>query len=74
MIKRKSRHEISLMRTAGIIVAEALNEMKQAVKPGISTAELDEIAYKIIIKNNAIPSFKGYHGFPALFAHQLTSK
>jgi len=65
MITRKSRHEISLMLTAGSIVAEALNEMRSVIKPGISTAELDEIAYKIIIKNHAIPTFKGYNGFPA---------
>ena len=65
MIIRKSRYEISLMETAGSIVAEVLNELKNAVKPGISTFELDKIAENIIIKNHAIPTFKGYHGFPA---------
>lgn len=65
MITRKSRFELSLMRTAGSIVAESLQAMKEAVCPGISTAELDEIAEKIIRKNNAIPSFKGYFGYPA---------
>jgi len=65
MITRKSRYEISLMRTAGSIVAETLSELKTAIKPGVSTAELDEIAYRIIINNHAIPTFKGYHGFPA---------
>ena len=65
MITRKSRYELSLMRTAGSIVAESLQAMKEAVCPGISTAELDEIAEKIIRKNNAIPSFKGYFGYPA---------
>jgi len=74
MITRKSRHEISLMRTAGSIVAEALNEMKAAVKPGISTAELDEIAYNIIIKNHAIPTFKGYHGFPASICSSINEQ
>lgn len=65
MITRKSRYEISLMRTAGAIVAESLQAIKEAVSPGVSTAELDEIAEKIILKNNAIPSFKGYFGYPA---------
>ncbi|MEI7473199.1 MAG: type I methionyl aminopeptidase [bacterium] len=65
MITKKSRYEISLMRTAGSIVAEALQTMREAARPGISTAELDEIAEKIIKKNNAIPSFKGYFGYPA---------
>jgi len=52
------------MRTAGSIVAEVLAEMRNVVKPGITTWELDEIAYKIITKNKAIPTFKGYPGLP----------
>lgn len=63
MIIRKSRYEINLMKTAGSIVHEVLSELKSMVKPGISTYELDEKAEKIILKNNAIPAFKGYHGF-----------
>ncbi|MFH0703277.1 MAG: type I methionyl aminopeptidase [bacterium] len=65
MIVKKSRYEISLIQTAGSIVAEALEEMKSAVKSGISTAELDKIAEETITKNHAIPTFKGYKGFPA---------
>jgi len=65
MIIRKSRHQISLMRTAGQIVAEVLNELQAIVKPGVTTFELDEAAYKIIVKSKAIPTFKGYFGFPA---------
>lgn len=64
MINRKSRYEISLMRSAGSIVAEVLQELELNIKPGVTTAELDEIAEKIIIKNNAVPTFKGYNGFP----------
>jgi len=64
MITRKSKYEISLMKVAGSIVATVLNELKDVVKPGITTAELDDIAEKIIRKNNAVPTFKGYHGFP----------
>jgi methionyl aminopeptidase len=63
MITRKSRHEINLMKTAGSIVAEVLETMKELVKPGVSTLELDEKAEKIIKSHNAFPSFKGYHGF-----------
>lgn len=65
MITRKSRYEISLMKTAGSIVAEVLAELKNMVKPGISTEELDKEAEKIITKNNAIPAFKGYQGYPS---------
>ncbi len=65
MVNRKSREEIKLMKMAGDIVAQVHEAMKSAVKPGVSTKELDDIAYDIIKKNKAIPTFKGYHGFPA---------
>ena len=64
-IIKKSRYEISLMETAGSIVAEVLETLREASKPGVSTFELDEIAENIILKNQAVPTFKGYHGFPA---------
>lgn len=64
MIILKSDKEISYMRDAGKIVAETLIEVKKAVKPGITTLELDQIAEKYIKGRGAIPAFKGYHGFP----------
>ena len=65
MIKRKSKYELKLMKAAGEIVAMAHEAVKDAVKEGISTWELDEIVYNLIVKNKAIPTFKGYYGFPA---------
>lgn len=65
MITKKSREELKLMRHAGSIVALVHQEMKKAVCEGISTYELDMIAQKIIKENKAIPTFLGYHGFPA---------
>lgn len=65
MITLKSEREIALMREAGHIVALAHKAVKEAIKPGISTYELDKIAYDIIIKNGATPSFLNYNGFPA---------
>jgi len=62
------------MRTAGSIVAEALYEMKNAVAPGVSTSELDKIAEKIILKYNAIPTFKGYNGFPASICSSINEQ
>lgn len=53
------------MREAGRIVAETHRLMAQAVKPGITTGELDAIADKYIRSQGAIPSFKGYNGFPS---------
>ena len=53
------------MRDAGRIVAQTHEELAKAVKPGVSTKELDQIAEDYIISKGAEPSFKGYRGFPA---------
>jgi len=65
MIILKSPHEIELMREAGRIVAVVLAELKERVRPGITTAELDRLAERIIRQHGAVPTFKGYRGFPA---------
>lgn len=65
MIYLKSRKEIELMREAGRIVAEAHELVREAVRPGITTKELDKIAEDHILKRGATPAFKGYGGFPA---------
>ena len=64
-IQLKSAEQIELMRGAGLVVAAALQAMREAVKPGVSTADLDAIAEQVIRDSGATPSFKGYHGFPA---------
>lgn len=64
MINRKSRDEIKRMRHAGHIVALVHQKMREVIEPGISTKELDNIAYKVIKENKAIPTFLGYDGFP----------
>jgi methionyl aminopeptidase len=61
----KSAREIEIMRQAGRIVATVLAELKSQVKPGVKTRALDEIALRETEKLGAIPSFKGYHGYPA---------
>ncbi|HZE99152.1 MAG TPA: type I methionyl aminopeptidase [Planctomycetota bacterium] len=61
----KSDWEIDLMRKAGRIVGEGLKLLQEAVRPGISTAELDAIFEKHVIASGATPTFKGYRGFPA---------
>ncbi len=65
MITKKSKEEIKRIRQAGHIVALVHQEMKRIIEPGINTKYLDNIAFEIIKKNKAIPTFLGYHGFPA---------
>lgn len=65
MIICKSDTELQLMREAGRIVAMTHQLMAQAIEPGITTGELDAIAEKYIRSQGAIPSFKGYNGFPS---------
>jgi len=62
------------MKTAGSIVAEVHEVMKELVKPGISTLELDEAAEKIIRANKAIPAFKGYQGFPGTICSSVNEQ
>jgi methionyl aminopeptidase len=64
-IQLKTPDQIEKMRAAGLVVADALRRMREAVAPGVSTADLDAIAESTIRAAGAVPSFKGYHGFPA---------
>jgi methionyl aminopeptidase len=63
MIQIKTAHEIELMRGAGLVVAGAIAAVRAAVRPGVSTGELDAIAEDHIRTAGAVPSFLGYHGF-----------
>ncbi|MVP02235.1 type I methionyl aminopeptidase [Paenibacillus lutrae] len=63
MIICKSEVELDLMREAGRIVADTHVRLKQAIRPGITTKELDKIAEEYIRSQGAVPSFKGYNGF-----------
>jgi methionyl aminopeptidase len=62
----KTPDEIAMMRESGRVVARALQAMREAVRPGISTAELDKIAETVLRDHGAIPAFIGYpkHGAP----------
>jgi methionyl aminopeptidase len=64
-IQVKTGGQLAVMREAGLVVAHALRTLAAAVEPGISTADLDAIAEREIRAAGAVPSFKGYHGFPA---------
>jgi methionyl aminopeptidase len=65
VIVRRSAAELAIMREAGRVTARALSAVGRAVVPGVTTAELDDIAVAVIEQAGAKPAFKGYHGFPA---------
>ena len=65
MIYLKSGTDIAKMRESGKIVFETLELLRSHIKPGVSTLELDKIAYDFILSCGAKPSFKNYNGYPA---------
>jgi methionyl aminopeptidase len=65
MIFLKSKQEIQKIRAACLVVTEVLERLKEEVKPGVSTWDLDKIAEEITLKKGAKPAFKGYRGYPA---------
>jgi len=65
MIQIKTDAEIAVMREAGLVVGRTLETLRAAVAPGLTTGDLDAIAEEAIRSAGAVPSFKGYHGFPA---------
>lgn len=65
MIEIKSKREIELLKVAGEITGATHLYLKDFIKPGITTKELDKLAYDFIISKGATPSFLNYDGFPA---------
>jgi methionyl aminopeptidase len=64
MIIGKSKKELEKMRAAGRLVGQVREELRRMVRPGVTTLELDRAAEKMIRDGGALPTFKGYHGFP----------
>ena len=74
MIIGKSKKEIEKMRAAGRLVAEVREALRRMVRPGVNTLELDMAAEKIIRDAGALPTFKGYHGFPFSICASVTEQ
>src|SRR6185312_14868679 len=74
MIQIKSEAEIALMRQAGLVVGRTLETLRAAVAPGMTTADLDAIAEAAIRGEGAVPSFKGYRGFPACICTSINDE
>lgn len=65
MVSIKSKREIELMRHAGMLVSKMHKFIKPYIKEGVTTKELNDLCEKFILENDAIPTCKGYEGFPA---------
>ncbi|MHA4847106.1 type I methionyl aminopeptidase [Flavitalea antarctica] len=64
MIIYKSTEEVEIMRHSALLVGQAIAEVAKAIKPGVTTHELDLVAEKFILANGGVPSFKNYKGYP----------
>ena len=73
-VEIKSSREIEIMRKSSKIVATVLSEIRDLVKPGMSTLDLDDYAEKRIREHGAKPSFKGYHGFPGSICSSVNNE
>jgi len=62
----RSREELRLMRAAGRVVAEMHDRIRAAIRPGVTTGELDAIGREVLASRGATSNFLGYHGFPAV--------
>ncbi|MFA5106825.1 MAG: type I methionyl aminopeptidase [Patescibacteria group bacterium] len=74
MISIKNQREIECLRQGGKILARVLNTVMAAVRPGVSTQELNDLAEKLILEAGAEPSFKNYQGFPAVLCTSVNDQ
>ena len=73
-IELKTPDQLAAMRAAGLVVADALRAAADAAGPGVSTADLDAVASAIIQAAGAVPSFRGYHGYPATICTSVNAE
>ncbi len=73
-VEIKSAREVKIMRKSSQIVATVLREINDMVEPGMTTGGLDEFAEKRIREMGAVPSFKGYHGFPGSICASINNE
>lgn len=74
MVIQKTPDEIELMARAGAVLAEVHEELRAAVRPGISTADLDAVAAAAIEARGAAPSFLGHEGYPATLCASVNAE
>lgn len=65
MIPLKSEKDLKMLKKSGKILARVMKKVERYVRPGVSTFEIDSLAEELVLKEKALPAFKGYKGFPA---------
>lgn len=65
MIPLKSKKDLEMLEISGRILARVMKKIESIIRPGISTADIDRLAEELVLKEKALPAFKGYKGFPA---------
>jgi methionyl aminopeptidase len=74
MIQIKTQHEIELMRASGLVTAGAIKAVTAAVRPGVTTKELDGVAEDYIRSHGGVPNFLGYHGFTGTICASINNE
>ena len=74
MISIKSKHEIELMKEAGMMVSKTHKYLQKYIKPGITTKDLDELAEEYIKNMGGVPTCKGYEGFPTALCTSINDE
>ncbi len=74
VVAQRSAGELDAMAAAGALVAAALTAVREAAAPGVSTLDLDAVAESVIRDGGGIPSFLGYHGFPATICSSVNDR
>lgn len=73
-LNRRTPDELAKMRAAGRVVAEMHAEIRAAVRPGVTTADLDRVGRAVLARRNATSNFLGYHGFPAVICASVNEE
>lgn len=74
MIPLKSKEDLEMLRTTGKILAKIMRDLKKFVRIGVSTKEIDQFAEELVLRENTLPAFKGYKGFPATICTSINEE
>lgn len=74
VVPARTAGELDAMAAAGAVVADALRAVREAAGPGVSTKDLDDVAETVIRRAGGIPSFLGYHGYPASICSSVNDR